>query len=675
MSKTASIFTSIILYVSGLMLISVIGLGIWLYEELVAPLEPQFLGQSLSETYIDIEKRMSNKLEEGKAIAVAVTAYHGVQEGLAHSDPDQIFEDIANIQQHFASTSKYQNILTRVVNHRNEIMATAWDKTLMGDLIQSPLLAEMQATQKVTANYGISEKGFGAIAYAPVVVDGHYLGAVQSFSGVAAVAKDLKELGIDWVLLLDKNYLKQHYGKIPDSVKNNQTINNDYLVAHPKWFDQNAIDFIINNHYSYAIADGYDVRLIGDKALINVPLYDENYQVIGRHILIKTASMIEQRIAETQSHIISIQIIMTVLLLFIVGIVLLIVKHRAINPMIHLVDRIEQIVEDGQFGIKLPVYREDEVGRVYIAMNHLLSSLDTAMIEIENIVHAQADGDLSKRSTSDLHGQLEEVQHSINNASDRLSQVVSHAVSVSYAVSEAANQVSKGAMTLSSRVQEQAAALEETTATMTEMTATVEANTENANQVANIAVQVQRNANQGFEVMHKAISAMQSIQDSSKKISDIVSMINDISMKTNMLALNASVEAARAGEHGHGFAVVAIEVKNLAIKSANAAKDIKTLIDDSVQRVEHGTGYVEQSGAMFDDIKKSLDDVANMIKEIALASTEQSSSIAHIYDAITEIDRITQENSALVEETTTAAESLNHEAQQLRSNMSYFKVK
>lgn len=675
MSKPTSIFKSIALYVLGLLITSIIGLGWWLYESLVSPLEPQFLGQTLSETYIDIEKRMSSKLEEGKAIAMALTAYEGIVNGLDVNDPEQIFEAISPIQQHFASASKYQNILTKVLNTRNEVMAVSWDKTLQGEIVANSVLAEMQRSQKVTGSFGVSEKGFGAIAYAPVLRNEHYLGSVQSFSGVGAIAKELKELGVDWVLLLDKTYLNTRYQQLPDALKKNQTVGDRYLVAHPTWFDQKVVDFIVNNKYNYPIADGYDVRLMGDKVLINVPLYDNLYQVIGRHILIKSANMIQKRVEDTQVQIFNMLLVAIIIFVFIVMIIMGIVKRRAITPMSDLVDRIEQIVDEGQFGVVLRVNKLDETGRVYQAMNNLLSNLNHAMTEIETMVQSQSKGDLTQQSKGDFHGQLKQVQKSINMAGERLKETVSHAVTVSYSVSDAANQVSKGALNLSSRVQAQAAALEETSSTMTEMTAAVEANTENANQVANIATRAQKHANLGFDVMRKAIDAMKSIQDSSKKIREIVILINDISMKTNMLALNASVEAARAGEHGHGFAVVAIEVKNLAIKSADAAKDIKSLIDDSAQRVENGTEYVEQSGTMFNEIKTALDDVANMIKAIAFASNEQSVSITHIHDAIAEIDRITQENAVLVEETTSAAESLSHEAQQLRDRMNYFKVR
>jgi methyl-accepting chemotaxis protein len=241
-------------------------------------------------------------------------------------------------------------------------------------------------------------------------------------------------------------------------------------------------------------------------------------------------------------------------------------------------------------------------------------------------------------------------------------------------VNQAATQVSQGATDLSSRVQQQATALEETSATMTQMTSAVQANTANARKVADLTNSVQTQAKDGVQVMQQTIDAMQSIKASSGKINDIVTIIDGIAFQTNLLALNAAVEAARAGEHGRGFAVVASEVRALAGKSADAAKDIKTLITDSVMRIENGTHLADKSGEMLNGIAGSIAQVAGMIEEIANASNEQSIGIGQVHLAINDIDRMTQENAALVEATTAAAESLTSEANGLRNDMAFFKT-
>jgi methyl-accepting chemotaxis protein len=244
----------------------------------------------------------------------------------------------------------------------------------------------------------------------------------------------------------------------------------------------------------------------------------------------------------------------------------------------------------------------------------------------------------------------------------------------SQVVGDTSQQVAQGAGNLSARVQQQASALEEASATMHQITNAVQTNTDSATQVAQLAHQVQDQSSAGVAVMQQTIDAMKSIQAASSKIADIVSIIDSIAFQTNLLALNAAVEAARAGEHGRGFAVVASEVRALAGKSADAAKDIKHLIEDSVQRIDAGTQLADQSGAVLTSISDSINHVASMIEAISTASQEQAEGINQVNRAIGEIDRVTQENSVLVEDTTTAAQRLNQEATQLSHNMSFFKT-
>jgi len=260
----------------------------------------------------------------------------------------------------------------------------------------------------------------------------------------------------------------------------------------------------------------------------------------------------------------------------------------------------------------------------------------------------------------------------MNYSAAKVKDVIVHAIHASSTVSDAAAQVSQGSSDLSGRVQEQAAALEETSATMNEISSTVQANTANARKVSTLALHVKSQSTDGAAVMNQTIDAMQSIRESSNKIAEIVSLIDGIAFQTNLLALNAAVEAARAGEHGRGFAVVAGEVRALAQKSAEAAKDIKVLIDDSVSRVEKGTALAEQSGEMLNGINKAVDQVADMISQIANASAEQELGINQVHVAISQIDAVTQQNAALVEQTTAASESLNAEAHELRESMSFF---
>jgi methyl-accepting chemotaxis protein len=348
---------------------------------------------------------------------------------------------------------------------------------------------------------------------------------------------------------------------------------------------------------------------------------------------------------------------------------------RSLNNVIAEINRVMQNMNDGSFNDRVKADAKGELSTLKANINNSMSNIAGAIEAISVVVASQAIGDLTQELPAKMFkGQLHDLKNAINFSSAKVKSSVMSAMDASNVVNEAAAQVSSGASDLSARVQEQAAALEQTSATMNEMASAVQANTANAHKVADLANQVQLQAGAGVDVMQKTIGAMQSIRESSSKIADIVTLIDGIAFQTNLLALNAAVEAARAGEHGRGFAVVAGEVRALAQKSAEAAKDIKDLINDSVNRVENGTQLAEKSGEMLNGITGSIQQVAGMIEEIANASNEQSIGIGQVHRAIADIDKVTQENSALVEATTSAAESLSHEAKQLKDNMSFFKT-
>jgi methyl-accepting chemotaxis protein len=332
-------------------------------------------------------------------------------------------------------------------------------------------------------------------------------------------------------------------------------------------------------------------------------------------------------------------------------------------------------MNDGDFNARVNANAAGDLLAMKNNINNSMDNIAKAIVAISHVVSAQADGDLTKALPSgEFKGQLHDLKNAINYSSAKVKDVVAQTIASSNIVSDAANQVSQGASDLSARVQQQAAALEETSSTMNQMSSAVQANTANARKVADLTNQVQDQAKDGVDVMQQTIGAMQSIKESSSKISDIVTIIDGIAFQTNLLALNAAVEAARAGEHGRGFAVVASEVRALAGKSADAAKDIKTLITDSVTRIENGTHLADKSGEMLNGIAGSIHQVAAMVEQIATASNEQSVGINQVHRAIADIDKMTQENAALVEETTAAAESLNHEAAHLAQNMAFFKT-
>ena len=243
------------------------------------------------------------------------------------------------------------------------------------------------------------------------------------------------------------------------------------------------------------------------------------------------------------------------------------------------------------------------------------------------------------------------------------------------AIYSGASEISAGNNDLSSRTEQQAASLEETAASMEELTATVRQNADNARQASHLALTASETAERGGKVVDDVVDTMRGIGDSSKKIADIISVIDGIAFQTNILALNAAVEAARAGEQGRGFAVVAGEVRNLAQRSAQAAREIKTLIEDSVGRVDTGAVLVERAGETMNEIVSAVTRVTDIMSEIASASDEQSRGIDQIGVAVTEMDKVTQQNAALVEQSAAAAASLAEQASRLTQSVAVFHIR
>jgi methyl-accepting chemotaxis protein len=308
-------------------------------------------------------------------------------------------------------------------------------------------------------------------------------------------------------------------------------------------------------------------------------------------------------------------------------------------------------------------------------VNELVDTIDTALNELQGLVAAANEGDLTRRvRTEGRAGLLVKLGSGINELTESMATVVSQVKHAAEEVSRGADEISQGNGNLSQRTEAQASSLEETASSMEEMTSTVKHNADNATQANQLAVEAREHAAQGGAVVAKAVQAMTEINQSSRKIADIIGVIDEIAFQTNLLALNAAVEAARAGEQGRGFAVVATEVRNLASRSATAAKEIKALIQDSVRTVEEGSTLVTRSGATLDQIVTSVRRVSDIVAEIAAASGEQSAGIEQVNRAVMQLDELTQQNAALVEQASAASLSMADQARHLNSSMQRYKV-
>jgi len=305
-------------------------------------------------------------------------------------------------------------------------------------------------------------------------------------------------------------------------------------------------------------------------------------------------------------------------------------------------------------------------------INRMLGIFETVLKDADKAISALAEGRLTQKMEGDYQGDFAVLKEDVNQSIDRLVSVVGDITDSSFRVKDAAGEITKGNLNLSHRTEQQAASLEETSSAMEEITATVQQNAENSIQANTLARGAREAAENGGSVVGRAVEAMQAISESSNKITDIIGVIDEIAFQTNLLALNAAVEAARAGDQGRGFAVVADEVRSLAGRSATAAKEIKDLIKDSSDKVSEGSELVNRSGETLEEIVTAVKKVNDIVAEIATASDEQSTGLSEIGRAITEMDQMTQQNAALVEEAAAASESMNTQADTLDQLISFF---
>jgi methyl-accepting chemotaxis protein len=308
------------------------------------------------------------------------------------------------------------------------------------------------------------------------------------------------------------------------------------------------------------------------------------------------------------------------------------------------------------------------------SINQIVAFTQSVIEDIMHLFAALAQGNLTKCIENNYSGTFERLKDDANTTIVRLTEVMTKISQSAEVVNHAANEISLGNINLSQRTEQQAASLEETASSMEQMTGTVQQNADNAKEAAQLAVSAKKHAEKGGEVIGASIYAMTEINKSSQKVTEIIGVINDIAFQTNLLALNAAVEAARAGEQGRGFAVVATEVRTLAQRSAEAAKEIKGLIQESVTTVEEGTRLANQSGETLEKIVTSVKKVSDIIAEISAAGQEQSSGIAQVNKVVMQMDEMTQQNAALVEEATSASNSLKEQAHNLKEQVAFFSL-
>ncbi|WP_333872864.1 methyl-accepting chemotaxis protein [Methylobacter sp.] len=307
-------------------------------------------------------------------------------------------------------------------------------------------------------------------------------------------------------------------------------------------------------------------------------------------------------------------------------------------------------------------------------LNTLIETCDSGFSDIERVATALAQGDLSQSISQNYPGTFGQVKEAVNGTVENFKNTIGGIKDSVDTISDAAKEIAAGNNDLSHRTEEQAASLEQTAASMEELTSTVQQNSENAKHASRLATSASDVAGKGVAAVSEVVTTMEGINQASSKIVDIISVIDSIAFQTNILALNAAVEAARAGEQGRGFAVVAVEVRNLAQRASAAAGEIKNLIGDSVEKVEDGTKLVARAGKTMEEIVSAIRGVTAIMSEISAASVEQTSGIQQVNQAISQMDDVTQQNAALVEQAAAAAESLEEQTGHLSNTIAGFKL-
>ena len=504
------------------------------------------------------------------------------------------------------------------------------------------------------------------------------LGVVYS-GNASAYYQRLKYNIAEFILLKDDSLIESYIEKFNDYIAKiddqltkyeegiiSQEDRELFNVLEPEWgkyktYMQNIIQYAEKGQYEQAervlLEDSDEAGSTLRDSLFKLMEYNETKAVERKES--------NTKLANTSRNLMIIIIAGGIVIAIVLGIAI----ARAINRPIKKVVEAAYELAEGNINIQVDNYTKDETGQLAEAFRNLIESTKEQVRVVERIADADLTVDVPIRSDKDVMGQK------LSQLVKDLNEIMANIASSSDQVAVGSKQISDSSMALSQGATEQASAIEELTASIEEISAQTKQNAQHANQANGLAEQAKTNAIQGNAQMHDMLKAMEEINEASANISKVIKVIDDLAFQTNMLALNAAVEAARAGQHGKGFAVVAEEVKNLATRSANAAKETTEMIEGSIKKSEIGTKIAKDTAAALDKIVNEIEKVAALVNDIAVASNEQDVGIAQINQGIMQVSEVVQNNSATSEESAAASEELSHQAELLKELVDRFKLK
>ncbi|PNU18708.1 hypothetical protein C2E25_16255 [Geothermobacter hydrogeniphilus] len=449
---------------------------------------------------------------------------------------------------------------------------------------------------------------------------------------------------------------------------------------HSDTSDRMNFSQTIKNEFAFLKID-LQVSLAGMQDLAKVAAIFEQINQLNREMADKLTSQSQQALNEAvvyaqqigdqqQRHLNWLNIsLMSGALLLVCGILTLMVRRMVSRPLAQTMEMLEDL-EKGHLDKRLAIMSRDEIGQMAMALNNFADSLDSEMVaNLEKLAAGDLTFEVVPRDAQDkIRGALQKLGTDLNTIMEKIHVAGEQIAAGSAQVSDASQSLSQGAT-------ESASSLEEIAASLNEMTGQIKQNAENAGQANSLSDEAQNAAEKGNAQMQEMVSAMAEIAEAGQNISKIIKVIDEIAFQTNLLALNAAVEAARAGQHGKGFAVVAEEVRNLAGRSAKAARETAELIEGSVNLTEKGSGIASQTAEALDEIVQGITKVSDLVAEIAVASNEQAQGISQVNQGLTQIDQVTQQNTANAEESAATSEELSSQAAQLRQMLSRFTLK